>query len=64
MILYYSILATDSNIVHAKDFKNKVVKLQRNSESCLLSREKEALQCFLTDPIAAEETTNEQGILV
>ncbi len=54
-------MATDSNIVHAKYFKNKVVKLQRNSESRLLPREKEALQCFLIDPNAAEETTIEQG---
>ena len=35
--------------------------MQRNSESRLLSREKEGLQCFLIDPNAAEEATVEQG---
>ena len=54
-------LATDSNIVHSRDFENGVVKLQRNLESRLLPQEKEALQCFLIDPNAAEETTIEQA---
>ena len=54
-------LATDSNIVHSRDFENGVVKLQRNSESRLLPREKEALQCFLIDPNVAGEATVEQG---
>ena len=39
-------LATDSHIVHSKDFENGVVKLQRNLESKLLPREKYALRCF------------------
>ena len=54
-------LATDSNIVYSRDFENGVVKLQRNSESRLLPREKEALQCFLIDPNAADEANVEQG---